>query len=254
MMERVSDPLLVGLPPKLIAVSEWCVEPGGRLPDVPLHPDEESAVERAVERRRQEFAAGRACARVALRSLGGPMAPILPDVGAKEAWARRAPIWPQGFTGSLTHCDGYVAAAVAHQGAVVSVGIDAEPLAPLPEGVEDRVALSEEREMLTRLAARRADVSWDRLLFSAKESVFKAWFPLTARWLDFEACRLEITEGGAFNAQLLVPGPVVGGVVVQVLEGRWRVTDRHIGTVVVVPAVIGATGYCGSQHREPFPT
>ncbi|HEY3692789.1 MAG TPA: hypothetical protein VGL46_21300 [Pseudonocardiaceae bacterium] len=46
---------------------------------------------------------------------------------------RRKPVWPPGVVGSLTHCTGYRAAAVAHRRGVLTVGIDAEPHEPLPQ-------------------------------------------------------------------------------------------------------------------------
>lgn len=78
----------------------------------------------------------------------------------------------------MTHCDGYRAAAVARRETIASIGIDAEPHAALPDGVEKLTALPEERMALTRLAVTHPHIHWDRLLFSAKESVYKAWFPL----------------------------------------------------------------------------
>jgi 4'-phosphopantetheinyl transferase EntD len=59
---------------------------------------------------------------------------------------------------------------------------DAEPDEPLPRGVLDDIALPLERE---RLGARDGPPP-DRLLFSAKETVYKAWFPLARRWLGFD--------------------------------------------------------------------
>ena len=55
-------------------------------------------------------------------------------------------------------------------------------------------------------------MSWDRLLFSTKESVYKAWFPLAERWLGFEDARVTIDrDRGSFAARLLVPGPRLDG-------------------------------------------
>ncbi|MBO0892580.1 MAG: 4'-phosphopantetheinyl transferase superfamily protein [Acidothermales bacterium] len=61
------------------------------------------------------------------------------------------------------------------------MGIDGAPCAPLPDGVIDMVARPEELERLSRLPSSHVD--WQSLLFSAKESVFKAWHPLTGRAL-----------------------------------------------------------------------
>jgi 4'-phosphopantetheinyl transferase EntD len=50
-------------------------------------------------------------------------------------------------------------------------------------GVAPAPILPGERAMLRDLAATAPGPCWDRLLFSAKESVYKAWFPPAGRWL-----------------------------------------------------------------------
>lgn len=195
-----------------------------------LHPSEAEIVGRAVEKRRREFATGRACARAALERLGLPPGPI-------PSGEKGEPLWPAGVAGSITHCDGYRACAVARQTELLAIGIDAEPHAPLPDGLLPDIARPEERPPLAALARARPDVHWDRLLFSAKESVYKAWFPLAERWLGFEDARLEIDPGaGTFSARLLVEGPVVGGAPLNGFDGRWLVRDGLVLTAIAVPA------------------
>jgi 4'-phosphopantetheinyl transferase EntD len=58
---------------------------------------------------------------------------------------------------------------------------------PLPAGVLGAIALPEEQAWVARLLAVRPDTHWDRLLFSAKESVYKAWFPMTQSMARFPA-------------------------------------------------------------------
>ncbi len=137
-----------------------------------LFPAEEAIVMGTVDERRREFAMGRMCARRALADLG--LAPIAITRGT-----RGAPRWPHGVVGSITHCDGYRASAVAWAREFLSIGIDAEPTGALSERVRRRIALDHEHVWLRRLAATNPTISWDRLLFSAKESVYKAWYPLT---------------------------------------------------------------------------
>jgi enterobactin synthetase component D / holo-[acyl-carrier protein] synthase len=196
-----------------------------------LFPEEEAVIARAVAKRRSEFATGRACARAALAKLGLPPAPILPG-------ERRAPQWPAGVAGSITHCAGYRAAAVARVRDVVSLGLDAEPNEKLPDGVLDHVSLAPERARLPGLAASVPGVSWDRLLFCAKESVYKAWYPLTGRWLGFEQAEITVEpEAGTFCAELLEPGPVLGGRPLAGFTGRWLARDGLLLTAIAVPAV-----------------
>jgi 4'-phosphopantetheinyl transferase EntD len=196
-----------------------------------LFPEEEEVVARAVEGRRRAFATARGCARLALAELGLPPAPI-------PRGEKGAPVWPSGVVGSITHCDGYRASAVARAREVIAVGIDAEPNGDLPRGVLPHVALAHEQAQVGELAAADSTVCWDRLLFSAKESVYKAWFPLARRWLGFEDALIDIdAAGGTFSARLLVPGPLVGGEALAGFEGRWMVRD---GLVVTAIALAGA--------------
>jgi 4'-phosphopantetheinyl transferase EntD len=201
----------------------------GDVPDVVLFPAEEAVIAQAVDKRRREFATARACARGAMAKLGLPPAPIVPGL-------RGAPQWPSGLVGSITHCAGYRASAVARDDDVVTVGLDAEPHDDLPPGVLDVVASGRERARLAALAAVAPQVCWDRLLFSAKESVYKAWFPLTRRWLNFEDACVDFDRASrTFTARLLVDGPVVNGSALTGFEGRWLVRDGLILTAIVIP-------------------
>lgn len=203
---------------------------------VALFPEEEQALGRAVDKRRREFVTARACARGALAQLG------LPPVAIPRG-ERGEPGWPAGVVGSITHCAGYRACAVARTEALMTVGIDAEPNEPLPDGVLGEIARAEELERLRELARREPSVRWDRLLFSAKEAVYKAWFPLARRWLGFEDATVSIDLArGAFEARLLVPGPLVGADRLRSLEGRFLARDDLVLTAVSLPRA-GVEGF-----------
>ena len=213
------------LPPGVAAAEAF----GDTAPAL-LFPAEEAAIARAVAKRRSEFATGRACARAALGKLGLPPVPIVPG-------PRGAPQWPPGVTGSITHCAGYRASAVARLADVASLGLDAEPNAPLPDGVLERIAVAQERAWLPELAAAVPGVSWDRLLFCAKESVYKAWFPLTGRWLGFEQAAVTVEpQSRTFTARLLEPAEARDGRRLAGFDGRWLVRDGLALTAVTVPA------------------
>jgi 4'-phosphopantetheinyl transferase EntD len=215
---------------KILPPGVACAEARGDLSDARLFPDEVAVVDKAVEKRRHEFATARSCARTALRALGVPPVPILPG-------ERGAPRWPPGIVGSITHCAGYRAAAVALASDVMTIGVDAEPHATLPDGVLDAVSLPNERARLRDLAAAAPDVPWDRLLFSAKESVYKAWFPLAHRWLGFEDADLTINPAdGTFEARLLLPGPATGGFPLRGFTGRWLACEGLVATAIAMPA------------------
>ena len=217
------------LPAGTVAVDTFTDPPGAVL-----LPEEAPYVERAVEKRRQEFATARWCARRAMKALGRPPAAILPG-------ARGEPRWPVGLVGSLTHCAGYRGAVVAERSAVTTVGIDAEPNEPLPSGVLEAVARPGERTRVEGLLREHPGVRWDRLLFSAKESIYKSWFPLTSRWLDFEEADLVIDPGaGTFTARLLATGARMHGRPLTGFDGRWMVGTGLILTAIAVPARVPA--------------
>ncbi|AQS67085.1 4'-phosphopantetheinyl transferase [Streptomyces pactum] len=209
--------------PAAVAVAETCGDP----PDAPLLDGEPEVVSRAVEERRREFAAVRRCARRALADLGvGPVS-ILPG-------ERGAPVWPEGLVGSMTHCDGYQGAAVARvSDGVLAIGVDAEPHLPLPDGALRLVGLEAERLRIADMARLDPGVDWDRLLFSMKECVYKAWFPLTRRWLGFEQADITIEYEGTFSARLLTADPAVPA---DGFTGRWLVEQGLIVTALAVPA------------------
>lgn len=200
------------------------VEVSGDL-RVDLFASESALLARAGEERRREFATVRGCARTALGRLGLPPAPLLPG-------PRGAPRWPQGVVGSMTHCPGLRAAAVARVCEVSGIGIDAEPDAPLPQGVLDAIALPAE---LARLPCGGA-VCWDRLLLCAKEAVYKAWFPLVRAPLGPDGVEVRIDPGGRFTARV-APGVRARGGAPERFDGRWAAAGGSIATVVVVPAV-----------------
>ena len=198
------------------------------LPDEPLFPAEEAAVAGAVDKRRREFRTVRGCARRALAHLGLPRPPLVPG-------PRGAPTWPDGVIGSMTHCDGYRAAVVARDVHLLSLGIDGEPDLPLPDGLLDTVALPAEREHLAGLGRAHPGVRWDRLAFSAKESLYKTWYPLTGRRLGFDGAALTVDPGGTFTAELTVEPPLVDGRALRRFRGRWMAGRGLVLTLVTVP-------------------
>ncbi|GAA1646757.1 4'-phosphopantetheinyl transferase family protein [Actinoplanes couchii] len=180
----------------------------------PLFPAEQELIVGATPARRSEFATVRRCARQALAELGHPPMPIVRGPGG-------APVWPEGVAGSLTHCRGFRAAVVAPTSVAASLGIDAEPAGPLPNGVLGLISSGQEREDLARLSVVRAEVPWEKVLFGVKEAFYKAWFPLTGRWLGFRDVVVTLDPEGGFTAVPVAgqPGdPVLPG-------GRWSVHD-----------------------------
>jgi len=216
---------------KLLQPPVHAAEAFGDDPCVALFPGERTVIARAPERRRKEFATARGCARSALARLGCPPVPVLTD-------RLGAPLWPGGVTGSITHCAGYRAAAVALTSDVVSLGLDAAPNAPLRNpDMLDVIARDAERARLAGLAAAAPGVCWDQLLFSAKEAVYKAWYPLARCWLDFQSADIEIDpRAGTFSARLVVPGPRALTAPGGALRGCLLASRGLLLTAVVIPA------------------
>ena len=184
-----------------------------------LYRGERALVAGAVQRRVAEFATARRCARDALTAFGERV-PIL-------AGPDREPLWPAGVVGSITHCAGYRAAAVAPVSAGLALGIDAEPNLPLPDGVLAVVTRPAERQAVAARQAAMPSIAWDRLVFSAKESVYKAWFPLTGTWLGFEDAELTIGSG-TFSATIdAAPSRGPAGSVPRIMTGRWTLDVRR---------------------------
>ena len=199
----------------------------GESPNDRLFPEEQAIVAHAVEARQREYAAVRSCARVCLGRLGYPRVPILPGLGG-------APTWPAGVQGSMTHCTGYAAAAIGRLPRISAIGIDAEPDAPLSDGVVDLVATAAEQQRLAVTEPEPDSPNWDRLLFSAKEAVYKAWFPLVGEWLDHQEAEIHFhPQEASFTALLSRDGLIVNGRQVHRLHGRW-IRERGILLTAVV--------------------
>lgn len=207
--------------------------------DGELFPIERSSLGQALEKRRREFVTARACARDALALLGLPPAAI-------ATGERGEPLWPSGIVGSITHCAGYRACALARVGEAVGLGIDAEPNAPLPTGVLEVVARDEEYPMVAELACGQPAIHWDRLLFCCKEAIYKAWFPLTCHGLNFADATVEMDpERNTFQAQLQVSPDRVPQDVTMPLTGRWLNCDGLLLTAI-------ALARWTAGHRDKF--
>ena len=150
-----------------------------------LRPEQE-AVAGAAQTRVEQFTAGRVCSRIALGRLG--VATTTPVLRGED----RAPIWPPGFVGTISHTDTWCAAAVARAEDVRSIGIDLEPATPLKEALWRRVCTPKERDWLHDLSAPGVT---GKILFSAKESVYKCQYPITNKFLGFHAVEVELDEG-----------------------------------------------------------
>jgi 4'-phosphopantetheinyl transferase EntD len=163
-----------------------------------LYPEELALVAAAVPKRRAEFATGRACARRALAALGVTACPVLRD-------RDRAPIWPAGVVGSITHTDGYCAVVVARTEDARSVGLDAERDLPFERALEATVFTPAERRWLDAHSPEERD-RLATLLFSSKEAFYKCQHPITNAALDFLDVELVVQlDEGRFRVGRILP-------------------------------------------------
>lgn len=184
--------------------------------------------------RRNESATVRECARAAIVALGGEVAPI-------GIAADGSPIWPPGYCGSMSHTAGYYAAAVGSTTSSLTLGIDAEANRSLPPDVLRLIADEEEWHAVTGLMAARPRVAWDRLLFSAKEAFFKAWYPITHEWLEFRDCQVTLDSvSRTFIASY--SGERSRWPAVSQVEGRWRAVTIGTNSYIVTAIHVSTAG------------
>ncbi len=191
--------------PPAVAVSESYSE----RRDITLFPDETRFIARATAKRRDEFSTVRACAREALGTLGVPVQPLVPGTGG-------VPSWPDEVVGSMTHCVGFRAVAVARRAEFDGVGIDAEPNRTLSTEALEAVATVDEVAQLRLQQANSPSVALDCVLFCAKEAVYKAWFPLHYQYVAHQDIVVHL-DGTQFRAHVR---PAGGGPAVA-FHGRW---------------------------------
>ncbi len=178
-------------------------------PAPPLAAEELASAARMSPRRLQEFTAGRNHARRALGQLGlnSPAVAVGPD---------RAPRWPAGFVGSISHAGELVLAVAARDTVLRAIGIDLEPAVALDAELLERVCRPEE---LASLATSAAPSQRAKLIFSAKESIYKCIAPLTGGFLEFEDVEILFVTG----------------------EQRFLARGHGPGTALLAPATLAGT-------------
>jgi len=194
---------------------------------------EEAAIERAVEKRKREFRAGRECARRALNGLGlaDEPIPVLPN---------RGPGWPEAVVGAITHCRGFAGAVAAWRRDYEGVGLDAELVEPLRASLSRLICTDAEVRWMTDLEP-PSGTDWVKVIFSAKEAVYKCIGPLVGRWVGFREVTLDIDP--ARRAFKVVAGDqrVPGVLDIDRIEGRYAVA----GGLVISAALLAASTRVG---------
>ncbi|MDZ4137124.1 MAG: 4'-phosphopantetheinyl transferase superfamily protein, partial [Paracoccaceae bacterium] len=144
----------------------------------------------------------------------------------------RAPAWPAGISGSISHCACACLAAVARSAMHRSLGLDVEPDTPLAGDLWDTILLAQERRWLAAQPVnRRGHLAL--LIFSAKEAAYKAQYPISETLFGFDAMHIEIsTPDQSFSAEFL--HPVTSFAKGTRLCGRYGYAENHLITAVTI--------------------
>jgi len=190
-----------------------------------------ASIQRSVIKRQAEFLAGRLCARSALEQLG--VANYVPIIGDD-----RAPVWPQGLCGSITHGAGWAGAVVAHQANYRGLGLDMESIMPNVRArrLQAEILTAEELSRLDQLPAERIGLAVT-LTFSLKESLFKALYPLVLRRFYFEHAEVMFwSEHGHARLRLLTDLSEEWHQGTE-LDAQFCVSDGHLLSLIAIPAL-----------------
>lgn len=176
-----------------------------------------ASIQRSVAKRQAEFLAGRLCARAALQQLDN--LDCVPAIGED-----RAPVWPQHISGSITHSSGHAAAIVGHKAQWRGLGMDLENVLSLEraERLAGEILTAAELQRMAMLP-REQHALLVTLTFSAKESLFKALYPIVQKRFYFEHAEvLEWSENGQLRLRLLTD-----------LSEEWRHGKELVGQFAV---------------------
>ncbi|MAR90223.1 MAG: 4'-phosphopantetheinyl transferase [Pseudomonadales bacterium] len=195
----------------------------------PLCPDEEALIARAVDKRKREFRAGRHCAHALLHQVGANCDALLKG-------RQREPAWPAGWVGSITHSGEQCVVAIASSRHYHSIGLDVEQASPLGEDIRDLICSPGEQDQIAKwqlLSGQDlASSALSKVIFSAKESVHKVYFPLNYHTLDFLDAQVELhPPTGGFVARILRPEPAPQQPIHE-LQGRYLVASDYVATFI----------------------
>jgi 4'-phosphopantetheinyl transferase EntD len=185
--------------------------------------DEVLAVEQVRPARAREFGAGRAAAREAMALLGHPPRPVLQGED-------RAPIWPKGLVGSITHTARDCMAVVSDAPEILALGLDMEAATPLESALWPEICTMPEMHWLASLGPSQRG-HFAKLIFSAKEAVYKAQYRISHQVLEFHDVELDLDLGNNRFAATL-KSDVTGFKPGAVLQGRFVILGAAFITAV----------------------
>lgn len=177
--------------------------------------------------RKQEFIAGRYCAIQAAKKIGLTIE-SLPSAKTRE------PVWPKGMTGSISHSKQMAISCISTSDDYLSLGIDAEEMMKpeLAAEVATTIASQEELNYLSSLKSSQGLT----VLFSAKEALYKALFPLVRTFIDFKEVKLVSLnlDNGSFELELNSSNPILTKYL-GLYAGSFRMMNQTIVTFVSIP-------------------
>tara|TARA_X000001036_G_scaffold430668_1_gene463710 strand:+ start:285 stop:1001 length:717 start_codon:yes stop_codon:yes gene_type:complete len=163
----------------------FCLLPIHSTSNQKLHPAEENYFSQLSSvSRKEHYRSGRICAGEVLSKLGTLGQPVLRDPQTRE------PLWPEGISGAITHSGNWAAAAAGKTSDVSGIGIDLEDLErQVDSRISRHVCIPEEQKWLQECGEDFLEQNL-KIIFSAKESIFKAFFPYTRTYLHFHDARI----------------------------------------------------------------
>ena len=163
----------------------FCLLPIHSTSNQKLHPAEENYFSQLSSvSRKEHYRSGRICAGEVLSKLGTIGQPVLRDPQTRE------PLWPEGISGAITHSGNWAAAAAGKTSDVLGIGIDLEDLErQVDSRISRHVCIPEEQKWLQECEEECLEQNL-KIIFSAKESIFKAFFPYTRTYLHFHDARI----------------------------------------------------------------
>lgn len=185
--------------------------------------EEEALIEGSIPKRRREFIAGRTAAKLALAAAGCPMPSI------SRLSGERAPVWPEGYTGSITHSDTLCYAIAATLDQYAAVGIDVERCGRISQRMW-RLIYNQQEQQWIRNAENPELLS--TLIFSCKEAVYKAVHTLHGIGLPFTSIDIVPDGNAEFSARVALAGEQTDE---GLLRGRYIEKDSHVITAVGIP-------------------
>jgi len=204
-----------------------CVTPED-LGDYEPHPEEMKCLSRkAVEKRRAEFFLGRLAAFRALQALGVTPGPVLKG-------EQREPLWQEGIVGAITHKADTAAAVVAQKKAACGVGVDLESLdKPVNFRISTKVCTEPEQDWVSEVPDEKDKRL--KMIFSAKEAGFKAFFPIEQIYLGYQDAELAWRDGTQSFSGVLLKGAGDQHPIGTCFDVGCRIIDKLVFSFVSLP-------------------